>query len=165
MIIEIASMLGLSGHMIHGSWGGIGHVAAMVNGQIYDMTQFQKRGGIFRGGSGVSFGTSSTGGSSKDVFATIREGIYSIVDLLKTKQNTYFQNMESNTSDNSIVSYNSDDVKLTIDHNLNITVEGDNIDEKSVISILREVITDSKLVDSIAEALIKRDNKIKRMRG
>ena len=73
--------------------------------------------------------------------------------------------MESNTSDNSIVSYNSDDVKLTIDHNLNITVEGDNIDEKSVISILREVITDSKLVDSIAEALIKRDNKIKRMRG
>lgn len=41
MIIEIASMLGLSGHMIHGSWNGIGHVAAMVNGQIYDMTQFQ----------------------------------------------------------------------------------------------------------------------------
>ena len=63
MIIEIASMLGLSGHMIHGSWNGIGHVAAMVNGQIYDMTQFQKRGGIFRGGSGVSFGSASPGGS------------------------------------------------------------------------------------------------------
>ena len=30
---------------------------------------------------------------------------------------------------------------------------------------LKEVITDSKLIDSIAEALIKRDNRIKRMRG
>ena len=63
MIIEIASMLGLSGHMIHGSWNGIGHVAAMVNGQIYDMTQFQKRGGIFRGGSGVSFRRAARGSS------------------------------------------------------------------------------------------------------
>ena len=40
-----------------------------------------------------------------------------------------------------------------------------NIDEKSIITTLKEVITDSKLIDRIAEALIKRDNRIKRMRG
>lgn len=168
MIIEIASMLGLSGHMIHGSWNGIGHVAAMVNGQIYDMTQFQKRGGIFRGGSGVSFGSASPGGSSKDVFGIITDGIYNIIDLMKTNQNAYFQNIEhnrNNTTADNLVSYTSDDVYLTIDHNLNVTVEGEDIDEKSIITTLKEVITDSKLIDRIAEALIKRDNRIKRMRG
>ncbi|MGN0139228.1 MAG: phage tail protein [Methanobrevibacter smithii] len=168
MIIEIASMLGLSGHMIHGSWNGIGHVAAMVNGQIYDMTQFQKRGGIFRGGSGVSFGSASPGGSSKDVFGIITDGIYNIIDLMKTNQNAYFQNIEhnrNNTTADNLVSYTSDDVHLTIDHNLNVTVEGEDIDEKSIITTLKEVITDSKLIDRIAEALIKRDNRIKRMRG
>lgn len=166
MIIEIASMLGLSGHMIHGSWNGIGHVAAMVNGQIYDMTQFQKRGGIFRGGSGVSFGSASPGGSSKDVFGIITDGIYNIIDLMKTNQNAYFQNIEhNNTADDNLMSYTSDDVHLTIDHNLNVTVEGEDIDEKSIITTLKEVITDSKLIDRIAEALIKRDNRIKRMRG
>lgn len=168
MIIEIASMLGLSGHMIHGSWNGIGHVAAMVNGQIYDMTQFQKRGGIFRGGSGVSFGSASPGGSSKDVFGIITDGIYNIIDLMKTNQNAYFQNIEhnrNNTAADNLVSYTSDDVHLTIDHNLNVTVEGEDIDEKSIITTLKEVITDSKLIDRIAEALIKRDNRIKRMRG
>lgn len=168
MIIEIASMLGLSGHMIHGSWNGIGHVAAMVNGQIYDMTQFQKRGGIFRGGSGVSFGSASPGGSSKDVFGIITDGIYNIIDLMKTNQNAHFQNIEhnrNNTTADNLVSYTSDDVHLTIDHNLNVTVEGEDIDEKSIITTLKEVITDSKLIDRIAEALIKRDNRIKRMRG
>lgn len=168
MIIEIASMLGLSGHMIHGSWNGIGHVAAMVNGQIYDMTQFQKRGGIFRGGSGVSFGSASPGGSSKNVFGIITDGIYNIIDLMKTNQNAYFQNIEhnrNNTTADNLVSYTSDDVHLTIDHNLNVTVEGEDIDEKSIITTLKEVITDSKLIDRIAEALIKRDNRIKRMRG
>lgn len=168
MIIEIASMLGLSGHMIHGSWNGIGHVAAMINGQIYDMTQFQKRGGIFRGGSGVSFGSASPGGSSKDVFGIITDGIYNIIDLMKTNQNAYFQNIEhnrNNTAADNLVSYTSDDVHLTIDHNLNVTVEGEDIDEKSIITTLKEVITDSKLIDRIAEALIKRDNRIKRMRG
>lgn len=168
MIIEIASMLGLSGHMIHGSWNGIGHVAAMVNGQIYDMTQFQKRGGIFRGGSGVSFGSASPGGSSKDVFGIITDGIYNIIDLMKTNQNAYFQNIEhnrNNTAADNLVSYTSDDVHLTIDHNLNVTVEGEDIDENSIITTLKEVITDSKLIDRIAEALIKRDNRIKRMRG
>ena len=79
-----------------------------------------------------------------------------------------FQNIEhnrNNTAADNLVSYTSDDVHLTIDHNLNVTVEGEDIDEKSIITTLKEVITDSKLIDRIAEALIKRDNRIKRMRG
>ena len=122
--------------------------------------------GYSGGGSGVSFGSASPGGSSKDVFGIITDGIYNIIDLMKTNQNAYFQNIEhNNTADDNLVSYTSDDVHLTIDHNLNVTVEGEDIDEKSIITTLKEVITDSKLIDRIAEALIKRDNRIKRMRG
>lgn len=66
MIVEIGQMLGLGGHLVHGSWKGEGHMGAMVGGKLYDMTQFQKRG-VFRGTSGVSFGTrgnSSSHGSN-----------------------------------------------------------------------------------------------------
>ena len=60
LIVEIGQMLGLSGHLVHGSWKGEGHMGAMVGGKLYDMTQFQKRG-VFRGTSGVSFGTRGNG--------------------------------------------------------------------------------------------------------
>lgn len=62
MIVEIGRMLGLSGNLVHGSWKGEGHMAAMVAGKLYDMTQFQKRG-VFRGTKGVSFGTHGNGSS------------------------------------------------------------------------------------------------------
>lgn len=58
MILEIASMLGLSGGLVNGSWNGIGHTGAMIGGKLYDMTQFQKHG-VFRGTQGVVFGTNS----------------------------------------------------------------------------------------------------------
>ena len=55
VIAEIGQMLGLGGSITHGSWKGEGHMAAVVAGQIYDMTQFQKHG-VFRGTPGVVFG-------------------------------------------------------------------------------------------------------------
>lgn len=61
MILAIANMLGLSGHLINGHWGSIAHTGAMVNGKLFDMTQFQKRG-VWRGTSGVNFaGSPDTG--------------------------------------------------------------------------------------------------------
>lgn len=57
VIAEIGQMLGLGGTLVHGSWKGEGHMAAMVAGKIYDMTQFQKHG-VFRGTPGVVFGPS-----------------------------------------------------------------------------------------------------------
>lgn len=62
MIVEIGQMLGLSGHLVHGSWKGEGHMGAVVGGKLYDMTQFQKCG-VFRGTSGVSFGTNGSSGA------------------------------------------------------------------------------------------------------
>ncbi len=62
MIVEIGQMMGLSGHLVHGSWKGEGHMGAVVGGKLYDMTQFQKRG-VFRGTSGVSFGTNGSSGA------------------------------------------------------------------------------------------------------
>ena len=61
LILGLGQMFGLSGHLVHGSWNGSGHAAAIVGGKLYDMTQFQKRG-VFRGTQGVSFG--SGGGQS-----------------------------------------------------------------------------------------------------
>lgn len=63
MIAEIGQMLGLGGSIVHGSWKGEGHMGAMVAGQLYDMTQFQKHG-VFRGTPGVSFGPSQIKTSS-----------------------------------------------------------------------------------------------------
>jgi len=60
LILSLANMFGLKGHMIAGTWNGTGHAAAVVGGKIYDMTQFQKRG-TFRGTPGVYFG----GGNNK----------------------------------------------------------------------------------------------------
>lgn len=61
MIVAIANMLGLSGHLVNGHWGSIAHTGAMINGKLFDMTQFQKRG-VWRGTSGVNFaGSPDTG--------------------------------------------------------------------------------------------------------
>lgn len=66
------------------------------------------------------------------------------------------------------ITVTKDEVTLTIDHNLNLKVESDGeveIDKDSLLTTLKKVISDSKLIDKIAEALIKRDNKISRMKG
>ena len=58
VILALASMFGLKGHMVTGTWNGTGHSGAMIGGKLYDMTQFQRRG-VFRGTSGVHFGSSA----------------------------------------------------------------------------------------------------------
>lgn len=61
-----------------------------------------------------------------------------------------------------------DEVTITIDHNLNLHVESDGeveIDKDSLLTTLKKVISDSKLIDKIAEALIKRNSRISRMKG
>ena len=55
LILGLGQMFGLRGHMVLGSYNGMGHAAAMVGGKLYDMTQFQKHG-RFRGTNGVYFG-------------------------------------------------------------------------------------------------------------
>jgi len=59
LILGLGQMFGLRGHMVLGSYNGMGHAAAMVGGKLYDMTQFQKHG-RFRGTQGVYFGSQNT---------------------------------------------------------------------------------------------------------
>ena len=59
LILGLGQMFGLRGHMVLGSYNGMGHAAAMVGGKLYDMTQFQKHG-RFRGTQGVYFGSHDT---------------------------------------------------------------------------------------------------------
>ena len=59
LILGLGQMFGLRGHMVLGSYNGMGHAAAMVGGKLYDMTQFQKHG-RFRGTNGVYFGSQNT---------------------------------------------------------------------------------------------------------
>lgn len=55
IMVGLANAMGIPGRMIHGKWGSIGHMGALIGGKIFDTTQRQNRG-VWRGSSGVSFG-------------------------------------------------------------------------------------------------------------
>ena len=55
-------------------------MGAVVGGKLYDMTQFQKRG-VFRGTSGVSFGTSGRGGAGSNNYNNKTTNLNVNVDL------------------------------------------------------------------------------------
>ena len=61
----------------------------------------------------------------------------------------------------------SEEVKLTLEHNVNVHVDGntEEIDTNALIAELTDSVTDKSLIDRIADALIKRDKRISRMGG
>lgn len=65
ILVSLAQALGLDASMVHGHWGSIGHMAARVNGVIFDTTQRQNRG-VWRGTPGVNFAGPTPGGSGSD---------------------------------------------------------------------------------------------------
>ena len=56
---------------------------------------------------------------------------------------------------------------MTLNHNINVNVEGntEEIDTDALIQELTASVTDKRLIDKIADALIKRDKRIARMGG
>lgn len=69
--------------------------------------------------------------------------------------------------DNSGSSGSSEEVKLVLEHNVNVNVEGntDEIDTQALINELKASVTEKSLIEKIADALIKRDKRIARMGG
>lgn len=65
IMVGLANAMGIPAHMIHGRWGNIGHMAAMVGGKIFDTTQRQNRG-VWRGSPGVSFAGPGPVGYTRD---------------------------------------------------------------------------------------------------
>lgn len=57
LLVELGKEMGFSASMVHGDWKGEGHMGAMINGKLFDMTQFSKHG-VWRGTPGVHFGSS-----------------------------------------------------------------------------------------------------------
>lgn len=57
LLVELGKEMGFSANMVHGDWKGEGHMGAMINGKLFDMTQFSKHG-VWRGTPGVHFGSS-----------------------------------------------------------------------------------------------------------
>jgi phage-related protein len=99
ILVSLAQALGIPARMIHGQWGNVGHMAALVNGVIFDTTQRQNRG-VWRGSQGVSFGPGH-GGAGED--SDIKElNLNLLVDL---------KNVPSGNSDETIADMVADSVK------------------------------------------------------
>lgn len=120
ILIALGQAMGLSSYMVHGSWNGIGHVAANVGGRIFDTTQKQQRG-VWRGSTGVSFGPGPLTG---------------------------FGINGTNQSD----SY-PETITIQVEDNVNFTIDlknvPENIDEASLISVLKKIITDSEILNKL----------------
>lgn len=74
IMIGLANAMGIPGRMIHGKWGNIGHMAAMIGGKIFDTTQRQKRG-VWRGSSGVSFAGPGPVGYTRNETSTNNDSV------------------------------------------------------------------------------------------
>lgn len=87
IMVGLANAMGIPGRMIHGKWGSIGHMAAMIGGKVFDTTQRQNRG-VWRGSSGVSFAGPGPVGYTRSETSTnndsvVLTGEFTIVHDLK----------------------------------------------------------------------------------
>ena len=80
---------------------------------------------------------------------------------------THTNPLEGLFDNNNGGSGGSEEVKLTVEHNVNVHVDGntEEIDTNALIAELTASVTDKSLIDRIADALIKRDKRIARMGG
>ena len=145
-LIALAHTCGLSAYKQHGHWNQFGHFYAMVEGHKMDTTGWQQRR--------TWTPSASAGPAPRNPLEQL------VVDL---------KEIFSNDSTNSEIvnETNTEEIKLALEHNVNVTVEGnvESVDTDALINELTASITDKRLIDRIADALIKRDKRIARMGG
>ena len=129
-LIALARTCGFDGSIAHGTWNGIPHVYAVINGKKMDTTGWQQRrdwNGVAAGAPTVKYRRSLSNGN--------------VIDDLK---NT-FSGDNSNTT--------SEEVKLTIEHNLNINLENipEHVDEATIVRMINESTNDEGFVKKIAQ--------------
>ena len=144
-LLALASMFGFSGYRASGTWNGIAHVFPVINGKKMDTTSMQNRGnweGVAAGGIQIKL---PRGRTTPRTTSNPLEGLF----------------------DNTGKDSSSEEVNLNLNHNVNVTIDGntDNIDTDALIAELTAQISDKRIIDRIAEALIKRDKRIARMGG
>ncbi|MBQ9026200.1 MAG: hypothetical protein IJ104_07500 [Methanobrevibacter sp.] len=145
-LIALAHTCGLSAYKQHGHWNQFGHFYAMVEGHKMDTTGWQQRR--------TWTPSASAGPTPKNPLEQF------VVDLKEIFTN--------DSSNNEIVNESTvEEIKLTLEHNVNVNVEGntETVDTDALIAELTASVTDKRLIDRIADALIKRDKRIARMGG
>ena len=157
-MVALANTCGFSGYVDCGlNWGNVGHCAAVINGYTFDTTSMANRGGWASGPCNYSHPAPSAGGPINIKMPAGRS-------VPRTHTNPLEGLFDNN--DNSS-SGGSEEVKLTLEHNVNVHVDGntEEIDTNALIAELTASVTDKSLIDRIADALIKRDRRISRMGG
>jgi len=155
-MVALANTCGYGGYVDCGlNWGGFGHCAAIINGYTFDTTALRQRGGWTAGPCSYSHPAPSAGGP---INVHIPGG--------RSAPRTHSNPLEG-LFDNNNSRGNVEEVKLTLEHKVDVTVDGnvENIDTDALIKELTESVTDKRLIDRIADALIKRDKRIARMGG
>ena len=155
-MVALANACGYGGSVFcGGSWNGVGHCWAHINGHTFDTTALRNRGGWTAGPCNYSLPGPSAGGINIKI--PNRGGI-------APRSHT---NPLEGLFDNNETAANSEEVKLTLEHNVNVTVDGEteNIDTNALIDELTASVTDKNIINRIADALIKRDKRIARMGG
>ncbi len=155
-MVALANTCGYGGYVDCGlNWGGFGHCAAIINGYTFDTTALRQRGGWTAGPCSYSHPAPSAGGP---INVHIPGG--------RSAPRTHSNPLEG-LFDNNNSKGNVEEVKLTLEHKVDVTVDGnvENIDTDALIKELTESVTDKRLIDRIADALIKRDKRIARMGG
>lgn len=156
-MVALANACGYSGYVNCGlNWGSDGHCCAVINGYTFDTTALKQRGGWTAGPCNYSHPAPSAGGINIKI--PNRGGI-------SPRRNTNpLEGLFDNDNNSNLT---AEEVKLIIEHNVNVTVDGDTeyVDTDSLIKQLTDKITDKNIINKIADALIKRDKRIARMGG
>lgn len=154
-LLALARTCGFNGSIAHGTWNGYPHVYAIINGKKMDTTGWQQR----RDWNGVSAGAPRNPLRFRRAQNMDRS---SIIDELLS----LFDDGDKPSSGAGSIA-NVEEVKLTLEHNVNVNVEGntEEIDTNALIEELTASVSDRNLIDKIADALIKRDKRIARMGG
>ena len=156
-MVALANTCGYSGYVDCGlNWGNVGHCAAIINGYTFDTTSMFNRGGWANGPCNYSHPAPSAGGPINIKFPSSR-----------SVPRTHTNPLEGLFDTNNSSSGSSEEVKLILEHNVNVNVEGntDEIDTQALINELKASVTEKSLIEKIADALIKRDKRIARMGG
>ena len=165
-MVALANACGYSGYVNCGlNWGSDGHCCAIINGYTFDTTALRQRGGWTAGPCSYSAPAPSAGGinlklpnrSSPPKSVNPLDGLFDLEGIF-----------DGNDGDVEVVNETTtEEIQLKIEHDVNVVVEGktEDIDTDALISQVQESITDKSIINKIADALIKRDRKIARMRG
>lgn len=156
-MVALANTCGYGGYVDCGlNWGSVGHCAAVINGYTFDTTALYNRGGWASGPCNYSHPAPSAGGP-----------INIKMPAGRSVPRTHTNPLEGLFDNNNGSSGGSEEVKLTLEHNVNVHVDGntEEIDTNALIDELTSSVTDKRLIDRIADALIKRDKRILRMGG